>query len=131
MKKLLFLLFLGITMLYTKPQENTVTEIPRYLFKIASPEQWKKSQFQQYLILTQDDTQQFIHFSTQTQFPKILEKYWSNKNALILKVETAKLPGNFVLEVNKSGGEKYYHLYKGSIPLAAIVEIHDNTKTKL
>ncbi|HVX01193.1 MAG TPA: DUF952 domain-containing protein [Candidatus Babeliaceae bacterium] len=114
---LTFLILLILVPAFTQAISNK--EVPKYLFKIVSQESWQKSQSLPNLILCDND-KDFIHLSTEAQAPKIAEKYWSGKNYIILKIATAKLLGKLVLEANKPGGEEYYHLYNGSIPLSAI-----------
>lgn len=46
----------------------------------------------------------------------------ADAEVVLLKLETAKLRGRLVYEVNPGGTTKYYHLYEGSIPLEAVVE---------
>lgn len=92
------------------------------LFKIISIEQWKESDGKETLVLDAND-KEFIHFSTEEQLPRILEKFWKNKDYMVLKIDPRKLPGRLVFEPNAGGsGQKYYHLYEGSIPKDAIIE---------
>jgi len=96
---------------------------PKYLYKILSLENWTKSQSAQFVVLSQDDTA-FIHLATEEQLKGIADKYWSHApDYVILKIEATKLPGELVFEANKPGGNKYYHLYKGSIPLESVTNI--------
>lgn len=96
--------------------------IPNYLYKILSVGDWQLSQGQKSLKLSNAD-EEFIHFSTEDQLSKIIEKYWKDESKfVILKIDTAKLPGKLVFEANPGGTNKYYHLYNGSIPRDAIIE---------
>jgi len=97
-------------------------EIPMYLYKIISPEQWQESQTKDALVLDKNDTE-FIHFSTEEQVDRILNKFWANKPNIVLKVDPQKLPGALILEANRPGGDKYYHLYDGAIPHSAIISM--------
>lgn len=100
--------------------ENKMT--PQYLYKILSIEDWKKSQGMESLKLTNAD-QDFIHLAKEDQLDKIAGKYWDIvPEYVILKIDTAKLPGKLVFEANPGGENKYYHLYGGSIPLNAVVD---------
>ena len=92
------------------------------LYKIVSPEQWFKSNQHDILTLDSND-KKFIHFSTEEQLPRIIKKYWANKKRVVLTIDPQKLPGKMVLEANRPGGDKYYHLYNGSIPHNAVVAI--------
>lgn len=100
-----------------------------YLYKILSEEDWKDSQGQDRLILPQAD-EAFIHFSTQDQFDRILNKYWSHtSHFVIVQIEADKLPGRLVLEKNPGGTEPYYHLYEGWIPLNTIAHCQEPIRT--
>lgn len=92
------------------------------LYKIISIEKWKESDGKDFIVL--DDTDKdFIHFSTEEQLPRILEKFWKNKDYIVLKIDPRKLPGRLEFEPNPGGsGQKYYHLYEGLIPKDAILE---------
>ncbi len=90
-----------------------------FLYKIITPENWSVSRDKQKLILSDDD-RAFIHFSTEEQLPRILEKYWQNKAHVALKINTAQLLGTLVLESNRPDGDKYYHLYDGAILLHGV-----------
>lgn len=92
----------------------------KYLYKILSLEDWMMSGD---LIHLSAADHNFIHFSTEEQLPKIIDKYWSDvPEFIILKIETQKLTGNLIFETNPGGTTHYYHLYQGSIPRAAVIE---------
>lgn len=93
---------------------------PQFLYKILSLDDWKNSG--ETLHLPPADTE-FIHFSTDDQLPKIIEKYWNAvPEFLVLKIERERLIGDLIFEANPGGVTKYYHLYHGSIPRDAIIE---------
>ncbi len=93
----------------------------KYLYKIVSKEHWQESQKQKVLSLSSDDDA-FIHFSKEDQLQRICDKYWAHvPEYMVLKVDTAKLPGDMVFEANPGGTAKYYHLYNGSIPFEAVI----------
>jgi uncharacterized protein (DUF952 family) len=95
---------------------------PKYLYKIISIEDWKKSQGMESVKLSGAD-HDFIHLSKEDQLDKIIEKYWANiPEFIVLKIYTDKLPGRLIYETNTGGSNKYYHLYNGSIPLNAVCE---------
>lgn len=102
--------------------EPTDEITPSYLYKILSLEDWKLSQGDNVLHLASADTD-FIHFSKQDQLDRILSKYWSGLECVVLKIDVSKLSGNLVFEANPGGSAKYYHLYDGSIPINAVIEI--------
>jgi uncharacterized protein (DUF952 family) len=65
----------------------------------------------------------FIHLATEGQIPKVLEKFWGDRDCLILKLQSDQLKGRLVLEANPGGTHKYYHLYDGTIPMTAVIEV--------
>lgn len=125
---ILFLLIMELLPIFSIDQQVMATEKmetnpPQFLYKILSLDDWKKSQFSDRIILSKAD-EAFIHLSTDEQLNKIREKYWSNASEfVILKITTDQLPGRLALEANPGGTNKYYHLYDGSIPVEAIVEV--------
>lgn len=95
---------------------------PKFLYKITSVQDWEKSQIAGHVIPGELDTL-FIHLATEGQLEKITKKFWSSVSEYyILKLDSRKLKGKLVFEANPGGENKYYHLYKGSIPLNAVVE---------
>lgn len=100
---------------------NTMVEQPpKYLYKVLSLKNWEETDKSVHLSQMDAD---FVHLSTEKQLDKILKKFWANTTEyVVLKLETALLPGDLVLEANPGGINKYYHLYNGSIPLIAVVE---------
>lgn len=99
-----------------------LNECPETIFKIVSPEQWQKSLKANYVVVGEIDTH-FIHFSTQEQVTSVLNKFWKDRPHVILKIDAKKLSGKLVMESNPGGINKYPHLYNGSIPLEAILEV--------
>lgn len=102
-------------------RDNTVQESPFVLYKIVSIEAWEQSKQGSNIVLSDAD-REFVHFSTKDQLERILTKYWHHaEQCIILKVDPAKLIGDLEFETNPGGTTKYYHLYRGQIPLDAIV----------
>lgn len=99
-------------------EENT----PPFLYKVLSMDNWKASQSQNHILLSKDDWE-FIHLAREDQLDRIIKKYWVKLPFVILKLDVAQLSGTLVYETNLGGINKYYHLYAGSIPLKAVVEI--------
>ncbi len=126
--KNLFFLITGFALMTSCGQQKRTSQAeeitenrPTYLYKVLSVDDWAKSCRTVHLSSTDAD---FIHFSTEDQLDRIIEKYWAGASEyVVLKIETAKLPGKLVLEANPGGTNQYYHLYNGSIPLSAIVEL--------
>jgi peptide deformylase len=97
-------------------------ETPAYLYKVIPLRNWQASQSGNAIRLSAEDDR-FIHLSREEQLSRILNKYWNNApQVVVMKLDVAKLPGNLVLETNPGGENKYYHLYEGFIPFAAVVE---------
>lgn len=96
--------------------------LPEYLYKIVSPEQWQESLIQNRVMPSAIDTT-FIHLATEGQIEHVAQKFWRNRKSIILKLAANRLLGNLVYENNPGGSNYYYHLYSGSIPLDAVVEI--------
>lgn len=100
-------------------QENSS---PEYLYRIVSPEQWQESLHQNQVVNSSVD-KDFIHLATEEQLARIAQKFWNNKDHIILKLASKKLTGRLVYEANPGGATLYYHLYDGKVPLDAVVEI--------
>lgn len=98
------------------------TSTPEYLYKIVSMEQWQASMNKPDLVLTTAD-QEFIHLSKESQLPHVAAKFWGGSDHVILKLASKRLKGRLVYETNPGGKNKYYHLYEGSIPLDAVVDV--------
>ncbi len=93
-----------------------------FLYKIMSQQDWQESQKLGYLKPLAADAQ-FIHLSTDQQLDRIIAKYWSgHDDVVVIKLDPTKFTGNLVLEANPGGSAKYYHLYGGIIPFDAVVE---------
>lgn len=95
---------------------------PKFLYKIVSPKDWQESKLQGHIIRSSID-QEFIHLATQDQISHVIQKFWGDQGYVILKLDTEKLKGRLVLEVNPGGTNLYYHLYEGSIPLDAVQDV--------
>ena len=95
---------------------------PQYLYKILSLRNWQATQNRKTAQLSAEDDA-FIHFSTQDQLERIIEKYWADAPQLVvLKIDSNQLEGRLMFETNPGGTTKYYHLYDGFIPFNSIVE---------
>lgn len=95
---------------------------PQYLYKILSLRNWQATQSRNTIQLSAEDDA-FIHFSTEDQLEKIIEKYWADAPQFaILKIDSSQLEGRLAFETNVEGTNKYYHLYDGFIPFSAITE---------
>lgn len=95
---------------------------PEFLYKIISKEAWEESLQKGKLILSPMDDS-FIHLATKEQVPRVCQKFWKGQDPLVLKIDTSKITGRLVLEANPGGSTKFYHLYGGTIPLDAVLEV--------
>ncbi len=95
---------------------------PKHLYIILSNQDWQESQMKTTVVITTHEDV-FIHLATEGQLDRIIEKYWSSvPQHVVLKLDTARLEGKLVYEVNPGGSTKYYHLYNGAIPLNSVIE---------
>jgi len=92
-----------------------------HLYKVVSVEQWEASKDS--VVLGQVDSE-FIHLSKGDQLERITTKFWRGvERYVVLTIDPDKLPGKLVLEANREGGDKYYHLYNGAIPKEAVLHV--------
>jgi len=96
--------------------------VPKYLYIIVSPEVWEKSSEVGKLVLPSHHDP-FIHLAKEDQVSHVTDKFWSDSDYYLLKIETDQLIGRLVYETNPGGSNRYYHLYDGEIPLEAISEV--------
>lgn len=92
-----------------------------YLYLIVSKEVWDKSLKVGELLLPSHH-KPFIHLAKEDQISHVTKKFWAGVDYVILKIETEKMIGRLVYEVNPGGSNKYFHLYDGTIPLDAVTE---------
>jgi uncharacterized protein (DUF952 family) len=97
-------------------------QAPEYLYKIVSPEQWQESLLQKEVVLSPMD-EEFIHLAKEDQVPHIAQKFWDRQDYIVLKLDPKKLNGRLAYEANPGGSTLYYHLYHGSIPCDAVVDV--------
>lgn len=98
------------------------TSVPKYLYKVVSPNEWKVSEANK-IVQKGEIDETFIHLSTLEQLDKTIEKFWSNKPYVVLKVEVSRFIGELIYEANPGHETKYYHLYDGNIPITAVVTV--------
>ena len=87
-------------------QTNTEESIPKYLYKIVSPEEWQESRGKEF-IKTSSMDKDFVHLATKDQVPHIAQKFWDKKDYIILKLDSKKLIGHLVYETNPGGATRY------------------------
>lgn len=131
MPKIYWLTILIITIiLFSLTLAKCINKTPAYLYKIISVENWEQSKDQDRLKLSQMDNN-FIHFSTEKQLDRIINKFWKNEpRFFVLKINIKQLPGKLIFESNPGGTSKYYHLYDGFIPTDSVVLNSKVTKQK-
>jgi uncharacterized protein (DUF952 family) len=108
-----------------EPSERSLmhTSLPSCIYKIVTKSAWDESASLGHVKLPSAD-EHFIHFSMEEQLERILSKYWSGVSEyVILKIDPTRLPGRLIFEANPGGSAKYYHLYEGSIPLQAVIDV--------
>ena len=93
----------------------------KYIFKIISTKEWQKVKISgSYSGSSKDVEDGFIHFSGEDQVKVTLEKYYSSqKNLVLLKVETLKL--DHLIWEQASDGNMFPHLYS-SLDLSNVVD---------
>ena len=82
-----------------------------FVFKIIEKDEWKKAKkIGIYSGSTKDIKDGYIHFSEEQQVKETLNKYYKNKeNLILLKVHTLNL--QHLLWEQASNGDMYPHLY--------------------
>lgn len=94
---------------------------PPHLYKILSLTAWTASQGQERLALGPDDAR-FIHLAEAHQIERIARKFFSGEpEVVVVELDPTQFVGRLVLEANPGGSQRYYHLYEGYIPQAAVV----------
>lgn len=106
------------TLIFDQAEEIS---LPQYLYLILSEEDWKQSQQLNKLVLSKEH-EQFIHLAQKEQIQRVVDKFFKESNPIVLTIDVKKMSGRLVYEVNPGGANKYFHLYKGSIPFEAIVK---------
>lgn len=114
---LTFLSFLGAQTM------TDTTQTPKYLYKILSIEGWNDSCSKEHLKLSPMD-EEFIHLAKVDQALAVAEKFWKDKDYMLLRLDASMLEGDLVYETNPGRVTKYYHLYNGSIPTKAVDSVH-------
>lgn len=105
---------------------------PDTLYKVVTKEQFLHSQGKEFLELGEAD-REFIHFSTEEQYPRIMQKFSEREPTapyVLLEIKTKELMGDMRFEPNPGKSEKYFHLYNGSIPMSSLSLIHSSEETE-
>lgn len=112
---------MSIEVIEVKEKEEEEYSNPDYLYKIVSVEQWEKSQSQNWVENSLMD-KDFIHLAEENQIDHVAKKFWNNQDYIILQLDSQKLVGHLVYEINPGGTTRYFHLYEGKIPINAVIE---------
>jgi peptide deformylase len=113
---------LSIILAWGMMNQINTSETPTFLYKILSFPHWQASLGRKVVITAAEDDA-FIHFSTEEQVERIVQKYWADApQYVVLKIDAEQLKGRLEYEANPGGFSKYYHLYDGFIPIQAIME---------
>lgn len=96
-------------------------KVPTLLYKIVSIDNWDTTK-RTVIGLENNDTE-FIHFSMDDQWKRIVAKRYANKNYVLLTIDTTKLNGIWKHEFDASMREKWWHLYDGTISSRSIVSM--------
>jgi uncharacterized protein (DUF952 family) len=102
-------------------QNNHQETTPPFLFLIVAKDAWEKSLEDNKLLLSSHHDL-FIHLAKEDQVPHIIEKFWADKECVLLKIDSQQMTGRLIYEKNPGGSNRYYHLYDGTIPMHAIVD---------
>lgn len=78
------------------PMKNE-NQIPQFLYKIVSPEEWLESNQRDQVVTLLID-KGFIHLATEGQIPHIVQKFWNGKPYIILKLNSKKLIGRWFMK---------------------------------
>ena len=117
---LLIIIILGLAyQMKTNQDQREKISSPQKLYKVLSPDSWKRSQSKNYIERGPLDTD-FIHLATKEQLASIIEKFWKDKEHIVITLDTRLLEGDLRFESNPGGKNKYYHLYNGDIPLKSV-----------
>jgi uncharacterized protein (DUF952 family)/uncharacterized metal-binding protein YceD (DUF177 family) len=94
------------------------------IFKILLPSEWKD--FQNSKVFKgspMDQTDGYIHSATAEQWAIVREKFFKDKECVLLELSIDKIPPHTLrFEANKAGGNVYPHIY-GTIPLDAVIDV--------
>lgn len=93
-----------------------------FIYHIALPEEWERSEGRPSYQPTGLATEGFIHCSFEGQVEGVLKRYFAGRDrVLILTIDTDKLLSKLVNEPS-TGGELYPHIY-GRLNRSAVVEV--------
>ncbi|MEN9344174.1 MAG: hypothetical protein RLZZ453_961 [Chlamydiota bacterium] len=120
----LLIAFFSMNYVYGEESNKTISSVADigYLYKIVSVEDWEESQGKEAVKLSFKD-QDFIHLAKENQLPYVIAKFWSDRPYVVLRLDPQRLPGKLVSEGSEGSSIRWYHLYDGSVPMHAVVEV--------
>lgn len=93
------------------PENNFHFSIPMFIYHIVLPEIWKLVRNDRLYRHESLAAEGFIHCSYEHQIDGVIERYYSDRDELvILTIDTEKLAARLVAEPS-TGGEIYPHIY--------------------
>ncbi|MFM8914475.1 MAG: DUF952 domain-containing protein [Flammeovirgaceae bacterium] len=99
------------------------------IFHIATQHDWDLRAHQDDYVPSAFSAERFIHLSTDSQVPGVLQRYYKGReDLLLLTVDETKLAGELKYEP-ATGGELFPHLF-GPINKSAIVKIEPIEKVR-
>ena len=95
------------------------------IFKIVDAAEWiEVARTDAYQGSSKDRADGFLHFSTASQLPETLRRYYADAADLVLvAVDETMLGARLKYEHASSRGEDFPHLY-GAMPLSAVRSVH-------
>lgn len=99
------------------------------IFHITSVVEWDLCAHSQTYLPASYDAEGFVHLSTSSQVPGVLQRYYQGRtDLLLLTIDETKLTSPLKYEPS-TGAELYPHLY-GALNKSAIVKIETIEKVK-
>ncbi len=96
-----------------------------YIYHVTTKEEWAAAQLKGQYESATLATEGFIHCSTATQVPGVLERYYKGRTGLVkLKIEKSKVERPLIFELAGSINEVFPHIH-GAINLNSVVEVID------
>jgi len=94
-----------------------------FIYHITKEDKWIDAQAKGTFVAESLATEGFIHCSTESQIPGVLQRFYQGQNDLVkLKIEKSKVERPLIFELAGSINEVFPHIH-GAINLNAIVEV--------
>lgn len=95
------------------------------IYHVTTQAQWQQALAKGFFEEPSLHSEGFIHNSTETQVPGVIERYYKNKTDLVLlHIEETKLTAPLKYELAPSINEMFPHIF-GVINIDAVVKITD------